>query len=203
TAVYVDGFPRPRERSLVFMDRSGRPTPIRGAKRPFQSPALSPDGRRVAVSVEGDEDALWVLDVQSGTFNRLTFGSDTDAAEWSADGRSVTFTSNADGPFGVYRVAADGAGKPERLFSHPVWWINDVSQRPDGSGILVAAQDVRGHDFYFVRTGSQQAQPFLVTPSEERRPAFSPDGAFIVYDSNESDRFEVYVRRFSEPGLKR
>src|SRR5262249_14913911 len=31
TAVYVDGFPRPRERSLVFMDRSGRATPVTAA----------------------------------------------------------------------------------------------------------------------------------------------------------------------------
>ena len=44
--------------------------------------------------------------------------------------------------------------------------------------------------------------PFLRTPFNERRPAFSPDGRWITYNSNESGRFEVYVRPFPGPGGK-
>ena len=68
---------------------------------------------------------------------------------------------------------------------------------------MMAAQDVRGHDLFFVRTGSQEPEPFLVTPSDERRPAFSPNGAYVAYVSNESERQEVYLRPFPGPGPKR
>jgi hypothetical protein len=115
----------------------------------------------------------------------------------------LIYSANADGPRSVYRIAADGSGKPELLFTRTEWWINEVDARPDGSGILMAAQDVRGHDLFFVRAGSPKAEPFLVTPSQERAPAFSPNGAFVAYASNESDRMEVYLRPFPGPGPKR
>ncbi len=45
-------------------------------------------------------------------------------------------------------------------------------------------------------------QPFLRTPAQELRPAFSPDGRWIAYTSDESGRYEIYVRSFPGPGGK-
>ncbi|HSF19508.1 MAG TPA: protein kinase [Vicinamibacteria bacterium] len=203
TAVYVAGFPKPRERSLVFMDRAGRQTPVTSTNRPFFSPVISPDGRRIAVVIEGSEEVLWVMDLESETMNRLTFDVNVSVASWSADGRSIFYAGNADGPRSVYKIAADGSGKAELVFSKTEWWINDFSVRPDGSGILMAVQDVHGHDLMFLPTGKTEVEPFLVAPSEERGPAFSPDGRYVVYASDESNRFEIYLRPFPGPGPKR
>jgi serine/threonine-protein kinase len=203
TGVYVAGFPKPRERSLIFKDRGGRLTPVTDAKRSFFSPSISPDGRRVAVVLEGLEDALWVLDVESGTPNRLTFETDVSVTAWSPDGLSVFYTGNADGPRSLYRVAADGSGKAELVFTRAEWWINDISPSPDASGVMMSAQDVTGHDLLFVRHGKAVPEPFLATPSDERSPAFSPHGDFVAYQSNESNRSEVYLRPFPGPGPKR
>ncbi len=164
---------------------------------------MSPDGKQIAVVIEGPEDSLWVLDIQSGTPSRLTSDMDVSSVEWSPDGRSLFLTGNADGPRSIYKVAADGSGKPELVFRKTEWWTNDLSPRPDGSGVLFAAQDVGGHDIVFVREGSQKAEPFLATPSDERQEAFSPSGVFVAYTSNESGRNEVYVRPFPGPGPKR
>jgi len=43
---------------------------------------------------------------------------------------------------------------------------------------------------------------FLSTPFVEVEAAFSPDGRWLAYQSNESGRFEVYVRPFPGPGGK-
>ena len=40
---------------------------------------------------------------------------------------------------------------------------------------------------------------FVRTPYEERDARFSPDGRFVAYTSNESGRYEVYVRTFAPP----
>jgi len=47
-----------------------------------------------------------------------------------------------------------------------------------------------------------EPEPFLNTPFSERSPAFSPDGRWLAYTSDESRNFEVYVRPFPGPGGK-
>jgi Tol biopolymer transport system component len=185
------------------MDREGRSTPVASAKRSFIAPAMSPDGRRIAVIVEGVEDALWVLDVESGTLNRMTFDTDVSSASWSSDGESIFYTGTTDGPRSVYAIAGDGSRKAEMIFGRAPVWVNEVGTHPDRSGLMMAAQDVGGHDLLFVRHGSSEEEPFLVTPLDERGPAFSPKGDFVAYFSNESGRMEVYVRPYPGPGAKR
>jgi hypothetical protein len=49
------------------------------------------------------------------------------------------------------------------------------------------------------RQTSPQPRPWLRTEFDENVGRFSPDGQWVAYDSNESGRYEIYVRRFS-PG---
>src|ERR1051326_501656 len=53
-------------------------------------------------------------------------------------------------------------------------------------------------------TGWKAGKPvvFLSTPADEMEPMFSPDGRWIAYQSNESGRYEVFVRPFPGPGGK-
>jgi serine/threonine-protein kinase len=51
-----------------------------------------------------------------------------------------------------------------------------------------------------LRTGKPEV--YLQTPSSEMHPAFSPDGRWLVYASNESGDFQVYVRAFPDSGGK-
>src|SRR5579864_5894598 len=43
---------------------------------------------------------------------------------------------------------------------------------------------------------------FLQTPADERTPAFSPDGRWMAYVSDESGTYQVYVRAFRDKGGK-
>ena len=202
TLVYVPGFPKPDECSLVFMDRQGRASAATSAKRAFRGPKVSPDGRRVAVVIEGADNTLWALDLHSDTLDRVTFEGDADAPRWSPDGRRLFFVGNLKGPRSLFSVAADGTGKPEELFSRREWWINNFSVHPMGAGILMAAQTPQGHDLLFLREGSRDIEPFLATPADELQPAFSPDGRLVAYSSRDSGQFQVYVRPFPGPGRK-
>ena len=53
------------ERALLWVDRQGTATPVTKIKRPFSGPALSPDGKRVALTVQAE---------------RMTSGSSTSSA---------------------------------------------------------------------------------------------------------------------------
>ena len=50
--------------------------------------------------------------------------------------------------------------------------------------------------------GDRKPFPFLKTPFAELMPTFSPDGRFLVYQSNESGRVEIYIQSFPGPGGK-
>ena len=201
TLVYVPGFPRAEERSLVFMDRQGRATPVTSTKRAFFFPALSPDGGRVAVGIAGVDDNLWVLDLSSDTLERVTFEGDMGVVRWSPDGRRLLFSSNVKGARGLFTVNADGSGKPEQLFLHPEWWVNSLAPHP--AGVLFNVQKADGHDLLLLREGGGDAEPFLTTTANEQQPTFSRDGQHIAYVSDESGRYQVYLRPFPGPGRKR
>jgi serine/threonine-protein kinase len=82
---------------------------------------------------------------------------------------------------------------------------------PDGRRLAYAEESSEtGSDLWTVALDlSDQEHPkagkpelFLRTPFNERDPAFSPDGHWIAYVSNESGMPELYVRPYPGPGGK-
>lgn len=51
-------------------------------------------------------------------------------------------------------------------------------------------------------SGDKKPFPFLKSPFDERDGKFSPDTKWIAYQSDESGRFEIYVRPFQGPSGK-
>jgi len=203
TLVYVPGFPKAEERTLIVLDRQGHASPVTSAKRAYFFPAVSPDGRRIAVGISGVDDNLWVLDLPSDTLERVTFSGDMGEVRWSPNGRRLLLTTNVKGQRGLFTVGGDGSAKPEEVFLHPQWWINAFAVHPGGTGVLLGAQKPEGHDLLFLREGSRDSEPFLETPADEQQPQFSPDGRLVAYVSNESGHYQVYLRPFPGPGRKR
>jgi Tol biopolymer transport system component len=59
-----------------------------------------------------------------------------------------------------------------------------------------------GQDIWVLRLSDRKAEPFLRTPANEGAPSFSPDGHWMVYASDESGRWEIYVQPYPGPGGK-
>jgi serine/threonine-protein kinase len=104
---YVSGEPRSAIRSLVWMDRKGAITPLPLAPRAYWSPRLSPEGRRIAVGIEGSTHDVWVSDVARDTLARVTFGSDNYLPLWTPDGTRIVFQSNRTGPWNIFWMPVD------------------------------------------------------------------------------------------------
>ncbi len=191
---------------LVWVDRKGAERPVMSERRPFAFPRVSPDGRRAAVVVrEGIERSLWLIDLARGAFTRLTHGYDDFAPAWSPDGEWVYFTSALNGPYDIFRVRSDGGGEPELVLGGPIdKVVNAVS--PDGRYLAFVEEktsdQLGGFDVYFLSLDSGDTHPFATSPFDEQGFSFSPDGAWGAYQSDESGRTEVYLRRSDGRGGK-
>ena len=210
TLVYLDGTGLGREQ-LVWLDRSGNKTGEIGVTRQkFYGPALSPDGRFVAVqTTEGTDRDVWVYDVTRGVGTLLSPGPEYDyGPSWSPSGDEVTFTSLRMGPTksngDIILVKADGGGEEQVLVATTeTESVFDWSH--DGKYILYDTLDQEnGIDLWYLERNEDgwTPRPFLRTSFDEAIPRFSPDGRHIAYVSNESGQNEVYVERFPEGGQK-
>ena len=201
--VYVRGLGGSPDNALVRVTRAGLATPIDSAWfGQFNSFALSPDGRRMAVGVgAGSGLNIWVKQLDNGPFTRLTFGNQDRRPLWSPDGRSVAFIRDTLNTSAVYVRPADGSGQDRRL-AHLERQVQEAVWSRDGKWMLVRTDNgtAGAGDIVAIRLSDSTQQPVVATPFSEYHPALSPDGKWAAYASNESGTNEVYVRPFPEVG---
>jgi Tol biopolymer transport system component/predicted Ser/Thr protein kinase len=182
---------------LVWMSRDGKRTE-QGGMDIYNSLRLSPDGRRVAFGRGLATANIWLLEFARSVLTRLTFGTKADINPvWSPDGRQIAFSSNRSGVFQIYRKDAGGGGQEEQLTSGP----NDkyvTDWRRDGKYLLYTQADPKTSlDLWALPLdGDRKPAPVLQSPFLESGGQFSADGRWIVYNSTESGRTEVYIRAF-------
>ncbi len=193
-------------RQLVWMDHGGKRLETVGALGAYWQLDLSPDGRRVAAMRSdpqtGDSD-IWLFDVARAASSRFTFHPAIEGFPvWSPDGSRIAFYSTRDGPWNLYQKAASGTGEDESLLKTQAdKWPTDWSR--DGRFLLFGESDAKTRMDLWVlpltaetKDAGRKPMPFLRTEFHERNGRFSPDGKWVAYDSNESGRYEVYVREF-------
>jgi serine/threonine-protein kinase len=197
--IFVPSDAEAANRSLLWVDRSGRTQPVTRSQRAYEHPALSRDGKRVAVVIHGTDDDIWIGDLGRDTWTRLTFEADNQEPIWSPDGNRIVFSSNRKGPFNLFAMLPDGSSPPGQLFASEDW-IYPNSFSPDGTLVAFSQQTRAGYDIGLVGSGGGAPRPFLATALEELMPRFSPDGRWIAYVSRESGQADVYVRPYPGPG---
>ena len=185
---------------LVWIDRQGHITGVIGQlQERIDNPAISPDGRRVAVTgTERGNTDIWIHEGYMGQKTRLTVDLAYDYFPvWSPSGNQIAFSSVRNVSADIFLAPVDGIGTIRPFVAgRKSEWIADWSQ--DGRYLTYEVDDPQTkRDLWYIPMNTRRTPTaFLQTPYQEFYPVLSPDGEFIAYQSNESGRPEIYVRRF-------
>ncbi|MCJ7644935.1 MAG: protein kinase [Candidatus Aminicenantes bacterium] len=189
--------------SLVWVDHRGSEQSIMVALQcTIFNPRLSPDGQKIAYTERGQGWRLCVYDLDRGTNDQLIGEGLISYLAWSPDGKRLLFGWRESPPSNLYWQPYDGSSPMERLTT------SEYDQRPgswssDGKTVaFVESHPGTGADISVLDVPSRRVTPFLNSPFSEQFPEFSPDGRWMAYTSDESNRTEVYVRPFPGPGMK-
>jgi serine/threonine protein kinase len=193
TLVYGLGSGFQGRRTLVWVDRQGRETPLKVPDRAYVYPRLSPDGTRVALSIRDQQDDIWVWDLAREVLTRLTVNPGPDQYPvWTPDGRRLLFSLGTD----VFSQAADGTGSAEALTKSPTTAMMPYAVSPDGSRVVLR-EGAGTYDLVVLLLGNdRRTEPLIHTPFSELNAEISSDGRWLAYESNESGQREIYVRPF-------
>jgi Tol biopolymer transport system component/predicted Ser/Thr protein kinase len=205
TLVYLSGKSPNISWPVAWMDSTGKTQPLLAVPGLYFTPRFSPDGTRLALAVgpflHGD---IQVYDWQRDTMTRLTFTQANLFPVWTPDGKHLVFRSQAPGRFSLRWIRADGAGEAQLLLEDRDN-VFPFSFSPDGKRLAFAKFDMDSdYDLWTLPldlSDPEHPKPgkpelLLRTPSSEVEQTFSSDGRWIAYSSNESGRYEIYVRAF-------
>jgi hypothetical protein len=187
------------------------------------TPGISwdPKGKKLAVSAKsGGEDALYIVDVESGDYIKKIFGlKSLTSAIWSPDGKTIAFIASVreQSDIFLYDVAS---GKIEQLtndiFSdqNPIWapdsktlyFISDRADFTDGSknrnNFKMWDFDHSHHEIYSMDLASRVINRITFDSSEKTSMAIAPDGKKMLFISDKNGIGNLYELTFSTGVIK-
>jgi Tol biopolymer transport system component len=216
TLVYLPGGQGHTRRRIVFVDRNGNVEPWSDERHAFGSSlVVSGDGRRLAVTIEnvGEKSSgIWVSDVDHPRLRPLADerGMDCAYATWSPDGHRLVYACWGEKAMGIYMRPSDGSEEPELLVEADprVAFIVPYDFSPDATTLLFYRGSPMGGEASEILSlpmqpdseGTRTPSVFFADQSNPLWAQFSPDGRWIAYSSDETGRYEAYLRSFGEDG---
>jgi hypothetical protein len=191
--------------SLVWVDGSGKETPIDLPKRLFAGNMVSPDGKSILASPGYPGRQLELFDVARGARREVTFEMNPVWAIWGPGPDRITFTSEHEGPPGIYSRRIDiGTQEVETLWKGTGRGAVALgSWTRDGKALaFVLCDEKTACDIWLLEPG-KEPRPFIAGRFDETHPAISPDGLWLLYTSDEPGRTEVMVRPLTVEGAPR
>jgi serine/threonine-protein kinase len=196
---------------MVWVDRKGEEQILPAPEHRYFSPAISPDGERVAVSIQGSTPSLgsagdiWLYELARATLTRVTSDDRSAYAVWTPDGRLVYMYYEGPPAGRIRTIPADGSGPAADISGRHDGTFYPTAVSPDGRVVMGNQQSSHGAIWEMPLThgaSEAQAQVFQESQFATSEPHFSPDGHWVAYQSSETGRNEIYVAPYPGPGRK-
>ncbi|MEP7065606.1 MAG: protein kinase [Gemmatimonadota bacterium] len=192
-----------QESQVVAVGADGSERIIIRESRAFASPRLSPDGRRIAASIDApDRRDIWLYELSSQTMTRFTSdGTANDRPEWTGDGARVLYRTDRDARSSIWVRPADLSTAATRLVGGERLDVFEAVTSPDMRNVVYQLDTLGADIYYHGLNGDTTPHPVSNDiKAVETMPRVSPDGRWIAFTTDESGRNEVVVQPFPGPG---
>lgn len=204
TLAYLQA-PEDRGTAILRLDANRGRTIIRPADEELTALAISPDRRRLGLTVrtvDGDSQ-IWSYDMERADLLPIAQGAGWDQYPFFlGPGAELAYVSERDGGGDIYARSADGVGAERPLTATRPYRNDPHGTRSGDVAAQIADPDTGSDDIWVYAADDLEAgTPFAASEGSEAEPRFSPDARFLAYASNRSGRYEVYVAPYPQgPG---
>ncbi len=211
TIVFVPGDPTGGVRQLAWVDLQGKSTVIDVPPAYYADPHVSPDGRRVAMSITAGASRrdIHVVDTARATVSRLTFDNfENRTPIWSHDGQRLFYVAfdRARNVSVIMTKSADGSGEARAISEVAGQAYAEDFTRDEGELLLSANPSTAHGKFEIFRlaltNGAKPAQVVASPTGDVQNSAVSPDGKWLAYNAIESGQSQVYVQSLATGGSR-
>ena len=196
---------REKENRLVWVDRQGKVQgPIGQPQAVIRNPSISPDGRRVAAEGADTNSGfdIWIHDSR-GTKERITSAfADRRHPVWSPGGDQIAFDSGGS----VFLQRLDQSTEARKVLSLGAVEEIFLNWGHGGPTLLYdfLSPNHSNRDIWSLQLPlAKDGTPLVQTPTDETLPQLSPDGHFVLFQSNESGGYLPDIFAVGFPGGKR
>jgi serine/threonine protein kinase len=191
-------------RTLVWVDRAGKETPLGLPSDEYVLFKISPDGKNVALGIGSvGISTIWKWDFARQTKTRLTFSEGANNFPiWTPDSQKIIFTSLGEGArAGLYMKSADGTGEEKSLFGINETYPLPESWSSDGKTLAlteISITNMKANIGVLSMENEGTRKLVLEDKYSELQPQISPNGRWMAYVSDESGQHEIFVRPFPD-----
>jgi len=159
---------------------------MRSVSNQITSVSLSPSGARLAIEARGD---IYSVPAKTGDTRNVTNSpaSRERFPQWSPDGKSIAYVSDATGQNEVY-VRPQLGGEATQLTKNSPFAIQGIQYAPDGKSIGI--QTV-ANEFLLLDVASKQSKPIIKARYGISDIDFSPDSKWIAYTELGDNQFSA------------
>lgn len=186
---------------LAWISRDGSVNPLSQDTRQFGLPRLSPDGTRIAVAAQdAGKSAIWIYEISTGTFSRLSTAEAASSPSWTSDGKSVIYAAlGGTKRYALWMQNADGGTPAKKLFDATPF-VAEAGVSRDGKAVMYIGYSSNAwHVFRVALDSPSVTRNFVDEASAVTQPAFSPDGKWVLLSNVESGQAEVFVYSYPDP----
>lgn len=166
-------------------------------------PTWSPDGSRIAFRRVGVGQGLWVVDVGTGTVERLADKALQAGPSWSPTGEAIVFTAaGALEPWNreLWSIRGDGTGLRQLTTDATGLGYRSVTWSPDGSRFAVARPTDVVWELVVMNADASARAVVATSEQSSFEPSWSPDGMTVVFTKHDGVRYGAYQVRADGTG---